>query len=76
MATAMNGFFKLQKKVIRIITLSKYNSHSEPHFKSLKLLKIKDILKLQQLKFIYKLLNKSIPKYFESMYPNYRYNIH
>ena len=49
--------FKLKKKVIRIITLSKYNSHSEPLFKSLKLLKIKVILKLQQLKFIYKLLN-------------------
>ena len=71
----MNGFLNF-KKVIRIITLSKYNSHSEPLFKSLKLLKIKDILKLQQLKFIYKLLNKSLPKYFESMYPNYGYNIH
>ena len=66
--------FKLQKKVIRIITLSKYNSHSEPLFKSLKLLKIKDILKPQQLKFIYKLLNKSLPNNFESMY--YRYYIH
>ena len=68
--------FKLQQQVIRIITLNQYNSHSGPLFKSLKLLKIRDILKLQQLKFIYKLLNKSLPNYFEYMYPNHRYNIH
>ncbi len=40
---------KLQKKVIRIISLSKYNAHTEPLFKTLKLLKINDILKLQEL---------------------------
>ena len=68
--------FKLQKKAIRIITCSKYNSHSEPLFKSTKLLKIKDIMKVQQLKFIYKLMNNSTPAYFESMYPDNRRNIH
>ena len=62
--------FKLQKKAIRIITCSKYNSYSEPLFKSTKLLKIKDIMKVQQLKFIYKLMNNSTPAYFESMYPD------
>ena len=32
---------KLQKKTVRIITLSKYNSHSDPIFKRLDLLKLK-----------------------------------
>ena len=38
--------FKLQKRVMRIITCSKYNAHSEPLFKELKLLKLEDIRKL------------------------------
>ncbi len=42
---------KLQKKIIRISSLSKYNAHTEPIFKSLKLLKVKNILKLHELKF-------------------------
>ena len=42
---------KLQKKAVRILSLSKYNAHTEPIFESLKLLKVKDILKLQELKF-------------------------
>ena len=33
---------------MRIITLNKYNSHTEPLFKNLKLLKIEDMLKLQE----------------------------
>ena len=35
---------KLQKRAIRIITLSKYNDHTAPLFKKLNLLTIKDIL--------------------------------
>ncbi len=45
---------KLQMKMIQINSLSKYNAHTEPIFKSLKLLKVKDILKLHELKFYYK----------------------
>ena len=40
--------FKLQKRVMRIITCCKYNAHSEPLFKELKLLKLDDIRKLQE----------------------------
>ncbi len=35
------------KTTERSIILSKYNAHTEPIFKELKLLKVKDILKLQ-----------------------------
>ena len=34
---------KLQKRSVRIITRSKYNAHTDPLFKSLNLLKLKDI---------------------------------
>ena len=56
--------FKLQKRVMRIITCSKYNAHSEPLFKELKLLKLEDIRKLQELQFYYKLVHKQLPSYF------------
>ena len=46
--------FILQKKAIRIITLSKYNAHTAPIYKELKLLKVSDIYKLQKLKFYHK----------------------
>ncbi len=56
---------KIQKRVIRIINNSKYNAHTEPLFKKLKLLKIEDILKLNEIKFYYKLTNGKLPVYFQ-----------
>ena len=47
---------KIQKKSCsyNTVTLSGYNSHTEPRFKQLNLLKIEDQLKLQELKFYFK----------------------
>ncbi len=45
---------ELQKRIVRILSLSKYNAHTEPIFKTLKLPKVIDILNLQELKFYYK----------------------
>ena len=56
----------LQKRAIRLITLSKYNSHTAPLFKKLKLLTIKDLLALQELKFYYKLTHNELPAYFQN----------
>ena len=47
---------KLQKKAMRIINLKKYNSHTEPLFQKLHMLKVEDIFKLHQLKFFYKFI--------------------
>ncbi len=58
---------KLQKKSIRILSLSKYNAHTEPIFKELKLLKVKDILWLQELKFYYKYKNHKLPHYLQNL---------
>ena len=45
---------KLQKKVIRCIAQSKYNSHTLPLFKNLSVLKIVDVYKMACLKLFYK----------------------
>ena len=45
---------KLQKRALRIMTNSKYNAHTDPLFKQLHLLKVKDIIDVQCLKFWYK----------------------
>ena len=71
-----NRLIKLQKKIMRIISCSKYNAHTEPIFKKLGLLKLPDMLKLNTLKFYWKLKKDKIPAFFE----NYRFlsqeNIH
>ena len=55
---------KIQKKPVRIITLSGYSSHSEPLFKQLNmLLKIADQLRLQELRFYFKCIHKNLPAY-------------
>ena len=59
--------YKLQKKAVRIISLGKFNCHSEPLFKKLQLLKIKDIHTLQELKFYHQLKNNQLPSYFRNM---------
>ena len=51
---------KLQKKAARILSASKYNAHTEPLFKNLKLLKIEHILKLHELKLYYKFIHYKI----------------
>ena len=51
------------KKSVQIITLSRYNAHTEPLFKNLNLLKVEDILKLQELKFYFRCIHKNLPAY-------------
>ena len=58
--------FKLQKKAIRIINLAPFICHTDPLFKSSNLLKVNDIYKLNQMKFLYKLVNNTLPLYFNT----------
>ena len=57
------NYFK--KKVIRIITVSKYNAHTEPLMKTLSILKIEDMFKLDILKWYYKYCHKQLAVYFQ-----------
>ena len=68
--------FKLQIRVIRIITLIKYNAHTDPIYTELKFLKFDDIYKLQQLKFYFKLINKLLPEYFNHIPYTHNFEIH
>ena len=62
---------KLQKRAVRIISNSKYNSHTDPIFKKLNLLKLKDLFELNVLKLFYKYKNKILPFYVSHMFSDY-----
>ncbi len=49
-----------------MITVSKYNAHTEPLFKDLTILQIEDIRKVQQLKFYFKYNHSQLPSYFNN----------
>ena len=59
--TNINTIEVLQKKCIRIMTFSDFNSHTNPLFIDLKLLKIRDIIKSQQLKVAYEFYKNLLP---------------
>ncbi len=51
-ASNMTKLLNYPKKWLEFF--SKYNAHTDPIFKKEKLLKLRDIIKLQELKFYYK----------------------
>ena len=59
--------FQVTEKAVRILSLSKYNAHTDPLFKGLNLLKLEDIYKLQVLKFYHKYINGQLPEYFNEL---------
>ena len=59
---------KRQKRALRIMTNSRYNTHTEPLFKQLHLLKVKDMFGIQCLNFWYKYVNNKLPNYFRNMF--------
>ena len=58
----LNKITKQQKRIIRIISAAKYNDHTTPLFKQLKLLKLEDLYTLNMSKFMYKANNNQLPK--------------
>ena len=65
--------FTIQKKAIRCLADAKYNAHTNPLFKELKLLKVQDIHKLQQIKLYYKFINNTVPTFIQNL-PFYQNN--
>ena len=59
---------KLQKKAVRLICNTHFLAHTEPLFKRLSILKVRDILRLKALKFYYRYSNSQLPGYFENMF--------
>ena len=57
----MKKIFVLQKKGWRLLTFSDYREHTSSVFKSLKVLKLQDIIKFSILKLIYFYFNDQLP---------------
>ena len=58
---------KLQKKVIRSISNAHRIAHVDPLLKELGILRLHDILILQEYKFFYKFINNLLPNYLQSL---------
>ena len=67
--------FILQKRAIRIITFSSFTEHTSPIFKSLKIVKFFDIVKLITSVFMYKFHRKLLPSIFSNFFTPVR-NVH
>ena len=50
------------------MTNCKYNAHTDPIFKSLEMLKVKDVFDVQCLKLWYKFVNNELLYFFKSMF--------
>ena len=57
-----NKIIKLQKKAVRIVGKARYNANTDPIFANLKLLKVKDIIQLENVKYMYQITHRSLPK--------------
>ena len=66
--TTLQPLFILQKKVVRIITFSKFYEHTSPIFKRLKLIKLNDLLYLYTAVFMYKFHRKLLPSTFDNFF--------
>ena len=58
----------LQKKCVRIMTFSEFNSHTNELFCEFKLLKVRDIIKSQQLKLVYEFYKNILPTDLKSLF--------
>ena len=58
----------LQRKAIRLVARTKFNSHTDVLFRKFKFLKHDDLIKLNQCIFIRQYCNKQLPKSFDKMF--------
>ena len=67
----MGRLEKLQKRAVRIISCSKYNSHTDSLFKNLNLLKLKDLFELNVLKLYNKYKKNILPFYISNIFSDF-----
>jgi len=66
--TALNQLFITQKRAIRVISNSRWNAHTAPLFKNLKILTILELNKLQIACFMYRVNRNLVPSFFVDMF--------
>ena len=67
---------KLQKWSVRTIINAKYNEHTEPIMRKLKILKVRDVRILAAIKIFHKYKNGKLPNYFNNMFEALPQNQH
>ena len=69
---------KLQKWAVRCIVNAKYNAHTQPIMKKLKILKVTDLYTMAALKVFHKYKHNNLPLYFNNLFekvePQHNYN--
>ena len=73
--TNNNTTFKLQKKAIRIINKMSYRAHTDPLFKTTKILKLQDVYELHATLFMSKYEANTLPASFTNMF-THNFDIH
>ena len=58
----------LQKRVVRVITFSRYDEHTSPLFKVLGLLKLFDIIRISDLLFMHDFHTNKLPTVFNNFF--------
>ena len=67
-ASNLSRLVILQKRVVRIVNNSRYDSHTNSIFKNLRIIKFHDICKLQTGQFMFLYENNILPENFENMF--------
>ncbi len=63
--SSLNGLLKKQKNAIRVISNNKYNAHTEPIFKNLRILPFFYLVKFFKLQFMHDFKQNFLPSSFE-----------
>ena len=66
--TYIDKIFLIQKNAVCIISFAEFNAHTDPIFKKLKILKIKDHISLQNCLLAYNFLNKKLIRSFNNTF--------
>ena len=74
--TYLKKLEKLQKKILRVMTSSEYNSHTGPLFYKLKLMTIKDLYEYSSGIYIYKSVHRLLPTIFWNEFTLSKTNIY
>ena len=70
----LNKLIVLQKKAIRIVNNVGYNEHTGPIFKSLRILKLRDLYQLNVARFMYKFTRHLLPSPLSNYFQMYRHH--
>lgn len=74
-ADTLDRLSKIQKKLIRLMTLSDGKAHTHDIFKHLKILAISKVVDMQTNLFMYKYVNNLVPNIYYSFF-NYNSNVY